>query len=66
MRKSILGSLGKSALAALGSLGARVPVAGDKAPDFEAESTAGRVNLADYAGKKHVVLAFYYADFTPV
>jgi peroxiredoxin Q/BCP len=37
---------------------------GDKAPEFEAESTAGTIRLSDYAGKKHVVLAFYYKDFT--
>jgi peroxiredoxin Q/BCP len=37
---------------------------GDPAPAFEAESTAGSVKLADYQGKKHVLLAFYYKDFT--
>ena len=39
---------------------------GDKAPFFEAPSTQGTIRLADYQGKKHVVLAFYFADFTPV
>lgn len=37
---------------------------GGKAPDFEAESTAGPIKLSDYHGKKHVLLAFYFKDFT--
>jgi peroxiredoxin Q/BCP len=40
--------------------------AGDKAPLFKAESTQGTIGLDDYLGKKNVVLAFYFADFTPV
>lgn len=40
--------------------------AGDKAPLFKAESTQGTISLNDYLGKKNVVLAFYFADFTPV
>jgi hypothetical protein len=39
---------------------------GDKAPFFDAVSTEGTINLQSYLGQKHVVLAFYYADFTPV
>ena len=39
---------------------------GDKAPLFNAESTEGTISLQSYLGQKHVVLAFYYADFTPV
>ena len=39
---------------------------GDKAPLFEAASTQGMIRLADFNGKKHVVLAFYFKDFTPV
>jgi peroxiredoxin Q/BCP len=37
---------------------------GEKAPDFEAESTMGTIKLSDYAGKKNVLLAFYFKDFT--
>ena len=37
---------------------------GDKAPDFEAESTMGTIRLSDYLGKKNVLLAFYFKDFT--
>ncbi len=37
---------------------------GQKAPDFRAESTHGTVRLADYQGKRNVVLAFYFKDFT--
>ena len=39
---------------------------GDKAPLFETASTQGIIKLADFSGKKHVVLAFYFKDFTPV
>jgi hypothetical protein len=37
---------------------------GMKAPEFEAESTMGPVRLIDYLGKKNVLLAVYYKDFT--
>lgn len=37
---------------------------GQKAPDFQAESTAGTLRLSDFLGKKRVVLAFYLKDFT--
>jgi len=39
---------------------------GDKAPLFEAPSTQGKISLAEFQGKKHVVLALYFADFTRV
>jgi len=42
---------------------------GDKAPDFEVVSSAGKaLKLADFSGKKNVVLYFYFypGDFTPV
>ena len=39
---------------------------GDKAPDFEALSTHGTVILSEFEEKKNVVLALYFADFTPV
>ena len=45
-------------------LGAWALGVGDPAPGFEAESTAGKLRLADYQGKKNVLLAFYYQDFT--
>ena len=38
--------------------------AGERAPDFEAESTMGTIKLSDYLGKKNVLLAFYFKDFT--
>jgi len=40
------------------------PTVGDKAPDFEAESTAGIVRLSDTLGHK-LVLYFYPKDNTP-
>ena len=39
---------------------------GDSAPDFQAISTAGVINLSQALQQGPVVLAFYYADFTPV
>ena len=36
---------------------------GEYAPDFEAESTIGKIRLSDYRGKK-VVLYFYPKSFT--
>ena len=38
---------------------------GDKAPDFNARSTLGEITLYRLLHKGPVVLAFYYADFTP-
>jgi peroxiredoxin Q/BCP len=40
------------------------PKPGDPAPLFEAPSTTGTIRLADYRGKKAVILAFYFKDFT--
>jgi len=39
---------------------------GDPAPLFEATSNKGPVSLLDYRGQKHVVLALYFADYSPV
>ena len=46
------------------ALAAAVDIQG-KAPVFEAESTTGTIRLADYLGKKNVLLAFYFKNFTP-
>ncbi|MBT8346864.1 MAG: redoxin domain-containing protein [Desulfofustis sp.] len=39
---------------------------GDKAPAFKTPSSQGEISLADYRGKKHVILALYFAIFTSV
>jgi alkyl hydroperoxide reductase subunit AhpC len=39
---------------------------GDVAPDFEAETTEGRINFHDWAGDNWVVFFSHPADFTPV
>lgn len=46
-------------------LGAALEI-GDEAPLFEAVSDKGPIKLIDYRGVKNVVLAFYFADFTPI
>jgi len=64
MKTSIFRSLATTAMVALTAIGAQALEVGQKAPSFEAQSTQGTIRLADYQGKKHLVLAFYYADFT--
>ncbi len=39
---------------------------GDTAPDFEAETTSGRIRFHDWIGKDWVVFFSHPADFTPV
>ena len=51
---------------ALVSVSANALEVGDEAPQFEAVSDKGPINLLDYRGRKNVVLAFYFADFSPV
>ena len=43
---------------------ARAAEVGKAAPVFAAESSTGKIALEDYRGKKNVLLAFYFADFT--
>ena len=51
--------------AALASSVAFALNAGDKAPDFGLMSSTGKeVKLADFAGRKNVVLFFYIGAFT--
>ena len=46
---------------------ARAAEVGDKAPEFFMHSTIGEtVRLADYQGKKNVLLFFFLAAFTGV
>ncbi len=46
---------------------ARAVEVGDKAPEFFMHSTVGEtVRLADYQGKKNVLLFFFVAAFTGV
>jgi hypothetical protein len=46
------------------ALSARAAQADAAAPLFEADSSIGKVALADFLGKKNVLLAFYFKDFT--
>ncbi len=44
---------------------ARTPHVGEKAPDFKLQSTTGEtVDLSDFLGKKHVLIAFFPLAFT--
>ena len=60
----------RSALAGMAAVGAVIsraatPAIGDMAPDFTLATTAGgNASLADYRGKKNVVLAFFPKAFT--
>ncbi|MEM1613395.1 MAG: redoxin domain-containing protein, partial [Thermoplasmatales archaeon] len=45
--------------------GSHIPKIGEKAPDFQANSTKGIVTLKDFRGK-WVILFSHPADFTPV
>jgi thioredoxin-dependent peroxiredoxin len=65
MKKLAIGLLTAS-LVMLADLGAQAIEVGQSVPLFRAGSTQGPVHLGDLLGKKHLVLALYYADFTPV
>ncbi len=61
----------RAALLGLAAAGARISPAatqlqvGDMAPDFSLPATTGKTErLADYKGKKNVVLAFFPKAFT--
>lgn len=43
-----------------------MPRIGDTAPDFEANTTVGKIKLSEYAIEKWLVLFSHPADFTPV
>ena len=65
-------SLGFAPLVAAISLLFAIPMAsagvevGDKAPDFELQSTTGgKIRLSDFAGKENVIIEFYLLDFAP-
>ena len=53
------------AAVALAAQSAHALQVGDKAPDFSLPSTtSGNIRLADFAGKKLVVVFFYIGAFT--
>ena len=63
--KRLLSLAGSIVLTSLGLASAATLSVGDPAPAFEAESTRGTVQLVELTDRGPVVLAFYYADFTP-
>jgi peroxiredoxin 2/4 len=48
------------------TIATHMPRIGDIAPDFEANTTKGRIKLSDFAKDKWIVLFSHPADFTPV
>lgn len=63
--KNVIWSIVCTALLMAGASLSFALQAGDTAPLFEGPSTKGTIRLEDFRGKSHVVLAFYFADFTP-
>jgi peroxiredoxin (alkyl hydroperoxide reductase subunit C) len=62
----ILGSMSIASLAEEGAGGSRVPLIGEDAPPFTAETTQGMIHFPqDYQGK-WVIMFSHPADFTPV
>ena len=43
-----------------------MPRIGDKAPDFEALTTTGKIKFSDYIKNSWTILFSHPADFTPV
>jgi AhpC/TSA family len=63
-RRLIMAALLSSVLLGLGAGHALALQVGDKAPDFSLPATTGgEIKLADYVGKKPVVLFFYVYAF---
>lgn len=65
MKKTARGLITAASLL-LSSIAAQALEIGTQAPLFSASSTRGEIVLADLLERGPVVLAFYYADFTPV
>ena len=63
-RRLIMAVLLSSVLLALGASHVLALQVGDKAPDFTlSATTGGEIKLADYVGKKPVVVFFYIYAF---
>ena len=65
MKKLVKGLLTAASIMFI-TLSAQALEIGQSVPLFSAESTQGTIHLGDLLGEKHLVLSFYYADFTPV
>lgn len=65
MKKLAKGLL-TAAWVAASAIGAQALEIGAPVPRFTVDSTQGEIRLGELLGERHLVLAFYYADFTPV
>lgn len=65
MKKLARGLL-TAAWVAVSTISSHALEAGQSVPLFTGESTQGPIHLGDILGENHIVLAFYFADFTPV
>ncbi len=66
IKKAMLTSMLVALFALVSAPSAPAFEVGEKAPDFELESTmGGKLRLSSLQGKKNVVLQFYVLDFTP-
>ena len=64
-RLGFAGAIGAAVLAAQAPAGKTHLKVGDAAPDFTLSNSTGKpISLADFRGKKAVVLAFFPAAFT--
>jgi hypothetical protein len=65
MKKLAKGMLTATSLL-FGAVTAQALEVGQSAPLFTADSNRGEISLAEVLEEKNAVLAFYFADFTPV
>lgn len=65
MKKMMQGFMTAASLV-FSAVGAQALEVGQQAPLFTAASTQGEIALGEILQRQPVILAFYYADFTPV
>jgi len=64
--KKTLSALATASWLVLSGVFAQALEVGEQVPDFSTPSPMGNLTLSNLLAKGPVVLAFYFADFTPV